>query len=71
MGGQSSKQIFSNIITQLSASDVPPTEHEFWDEFWKSTLPCEEIFELMGAEEIRKLIRERPTNVRTMFTQVC
>ena len=38
MGGQSSKQIFGDIIQQLLASDIDSSNHEFWDTLWKSSL---------------------------------
>jgi hypothetical protein len=29
----------------------------------------EDIFEMISAEDVRRLVRERPNNLRTLFTQ--
>jgi hypothetical protein len=69
MGGQSSKATFTELIHNLSEKDIDPGDHEFWDELWKTVLPSEEIFEILPAEEVRKLLATRPENIRTVFTQ--
>lgn len=49
--------------------DVDSSKNEFWDELWKSVLSAEEIFELVSADDVRKLICEHPENLRIMVTQ--
>ncbi len=41
MGASSSREVYSQIIARLLSSDVDPSEHEFWDELWKTTLTVE------------------------------
>jgi hypothetical protein len=41
MGNASGKENFDNILKKLTAEDVNPTDHEFWDELWKTTLTVE------------------------------
>jgi hypothetical protein len=69
MGGSSSKAVFSGIVVKLINTDVDPAEHDFWDELWKTVLSTEDIFELISPEDVRKLIMERPENLKTIFTQ--
>lgn len=69
MGAASSKQVFSGIVLRLNAEDINPSDHEFWDELWKSALSVEDIFEIVTADDVRSLIRHRPNNIKTMFTQ--
>lgn len=69
MGGASSKQIFTDIVTQLKSTDVRSDDHEFWDELWRTTLTAEEIFELITPDDVRAIVEERPNNIKTLFTQ--
>jgi hypothetical protein len=69
MGGASSKQTFTQLIHSLLEKDIDAQDHEFWDELWKTVLTTEEIFEILLPDNIRKLIHERPENVKTIFTQ--
>jgi hypothetical protein len=69
MGGASSKVLFERIVKQLTTKDIDPTDHDFWDNLWKTDISVEEIFELITANDVRKLIIERPNNLRTLFTQ--
>ena len=69
MGGASSKQVFERIVKQLTTKDVEPTDHEFWDQLWKTDISVEEIFDLITPNDVRKLIHDRPANLRTLFTQ--
>jgi hypothetical protein len=69
MGGSSSKQTFTELIHVLLEKDMDSNEHEFFDELWKTVLTIEEIFEVISAEDMRRMITERPENVRTIFTQ--
>lgn len=56
MGAQSSKEQFSSILSQLTTTDIDPTNHDFWDELWKTSLPPEDIFEVITPADIRKII---------------
>ena len=38
MGATSSKNTFAEIINQLLEADVDPSDHDFWDELWKTSL---------------------------------
>ena len=69
MGGVSSKVQFERIVRQLTTKDIEPTDHDFWDNLWKTDISTEEIFELISATDVRKVINERPNNLRTLFTQ--
>ena len=42
---------------------------QFWDEMWKTTLSVHQIFEYFPPDDVRKLIRDRPGNLKTLFTQ--
>ena len=39
MGAATSKDAFADIITQLLTNDIDASDHDFWDELWKTTLP--------------------------------
>lgn len=69
MGGSSSKAQFTHLISRLLSADVDPAEHDFWDELWKTPLSTEDIFALISPDAVRKLIKERPSNLQTLFTQ--
>lgn len=69
MGGASSKTIFSDIVSKLLTNDIEQTNHEFWDEMWKTVLPIEEIFDSITPENVRKLIAQHPENVKIIITQ--
>lgn len=69
MGGASSRSVFADGFADLISKDIDPSEHKFWDDLWKATLTIEEVFELITPENVRKLIQERPGNLRTLFTQ--
>ena len=48
MGGSSSKNAFVDIVSQLLQEDIPGTDHDFWDELWKTPLTvtvCENIYD--------------------------
>ena len=69
MGGSSSKSQFTDIVTQISEGDIDSSNHEFWDELWKTALPLPDMFEVITPDLVRQLIRERPENIRTIITQ--
>lgn len=69
MGGATSKSTFIDLTQTLLSREVESTDHEFWDELWKTILTTEEIFEVLTPDNIRKLIAEKPENVNTVFTQ--
>jgi hypothetical protein len=69
MGGASSKQTFTELVHVLLEKDIDTNDHEFWDELWKTVLTIEEIFEVISADNVRRLITEHPENIRTIFTQ--
>ncbi len=69
MGGASSKQTFTELVHVLLEKDIDTNDHEFWDELWKTVLNIEEIFEIISADDVRRLINQHPENVRTIFTQ--
>jgi hypothetical protein len=69
MGATSSRTLFNGILTKLLTVDVPVTDHEFWDDLWRTSLSVDELFELISADHIRRMILERPENLRTLFTQ--
>jgi len=69
MGGQTSKQVFVSIVTQLKTADVDPNDQDFWDDLWKTSLGVEEIFDLISPDDVRAIIADRPGNLKTLFTQ--
>jgi hypothetical protein len=69
MGGASSKSVFSGSITKILAEDVDSSNNAFWDELWKTDLTVQDIFEIVQPDDVRKLIAERPNNLKTMVTQ--
>lgn len=69
MGGQTSKQVFVSIVTQLKTADVDPNDQDFWDDLWKTSLGVEEIFDLISPDDVRAIITDRPGNLKTLFTQ--
>lgn len=69
MGGASSRSVFSGIVSKVLTEDIDSTKNEFWDELWKTVLTTEDIFELVSADDVRKLVSERPENLKVMVTQ--
>lgn len=69
MGGASSKSIFTESVKKILSEDVDPLNNTFWDDLWKTNLTIEEIFEVVQPDDVRKLILERPNNLKTMVTQ--
>jgi len=69
MGGSNSKADLADILVALAQNDVSPDAHDFWDELWKLDTTAEDVFELISADDVRHLRRERPENVVTLFTQ--
>lgn len=69
MGGASSKSVFSGIVSKVLSEDIEVSKNEFWDELWKTVLTTEEIFELVSADDVRKLVSQRPENLKIMVTQ--
>jgi hypothetical protein len=69
MGGVSSKESFGFIIHKLLTTDIEPTDHGFWDELWKTTLTTEDIFDVISPADVRKLVNEKPLNLKILFTQ--
>ena len=59
----------ADILVALAQNDVSPDAHDFWDELWKLDTTAEDVFELISADDVRHLRRERPENVVTLFTQ--
>ena len=64
MGGQSSKEQLSSIVARLSSSSIDPTDHEFWDELWKTSLAPEDIFDVIKPADVRKIISVRESAAR-------
>lgn len=69
MGGNSSKVQFKGTIQRLLSTEVAASDHEFWDELWKTSLSTEEIFEVVSVADIKSIIENRPENFKTLFTQ--
>ena len=69
MGGTSSRTAFCDIVKQLKSVDVDPQDQDFWDDLWKTSLSVEDIFELITPDDVRVIIADRPSNLRTLFTQ--
>ncbi len=69
MGGQNSKELFEGIVNRLLTTDIQPTDHEYWDELWKTSLTAEEVFEVISSSDVRILVTERPQNLKILFTQ--
>ena len=69
MGGASSRTVFTQIVKQLKTTDVDPNDQDFWDDLWKTTLTVEDIFELITPDDVRAIIADRPSNLKTLFTQ--
>lgn len=69
MGGATSKEIFSEIVNTVLQQDVEASNHDFWDEMWKTVLPVEDIFDLISVDDVRRLISDRPENTKIIFTQ--
>ena len=38
MGAASTKNVFADIVQTLLSKDIDSTEHDFWDELWKTVL---------------------------------
>ena len=43
MGGASSRTLFIDIIETLNSKEIDSSDHEFWDELWKTVLPGEVV----------------------------
>eukprot|EP01039_Chlorochromonas_danica_P009253 gene9253-10216_t len=69
MGGANSKSTFARLVKSLSEKDIDGVDHEFWDELWRTVLTPQEIFEIISPDDVRMLIEQRPTNIKTVFTQ--
>jgi hypothetical protein len=41
MGASGSKESFTTLVQRLQEAEVLPSEHEVWDELWKSSLSAE------------------------------
>jgi hypothetical protein len=39
MGQASTKTVFVDIVQGLLAKDINSSDHDFWDELWKTVLP--------------------------------
>lgn len=39
MGNASTKDVFSSIVKGLLSKDIESSDHDFWDELWKTVLP--------------------------------
>lgn len=69
MGGASSKVTFATHVQTLLEKKVDSNDHEFWDELWRTVLTVEEIFEIITPDDVRKMIKSQPDNIRVIFTQ--
>eukprot|EP00618_Florenciella_parvula_P037005 CAMPEP_0119472924 /NCGR_PEP_ID=MMETSP1344-20130328/4791_1 /TAXON_ID=236787 /ORGANISM="Florenciella parvula, Strain CCMP2471" /LENGTH=327 /DNA_ID=CAMNT_0007505963 /DNA_START=271 /DNA_END=1250 /DNA_ORIENTATION=- len=72
MGTSNSKMKFKEAIEALSAEDVPREDTDFWDELWRLKTTTEEVWEIISPDDVRRLKKERPQNLHTLFDQaVC
>jgi hypothetical protein len=69
MGGTSSKEMLFNNVSRLLKQDVSPSDHDFWDDLWKTTVSTEDIFYIIHPENVRIIVNERPNNLKTLFSQ--
>ena len=58
-----------NICINYNPKNIARSPLQFWDEMWKTTLSVHQIFEYFPPDDVRKLIRDRPGNLKTLFTQ--
>lgn len=69
MGASQSKVTFSALAGRLKDTVIDESDSAFWDEFWKTTLTAEEIFELFNVDGVRSIIDNKFPNMVTLFTQ--
>lgn len=69
MGGASSKAEFVSALSQLHRRDLTAADMDVWDSLWKTSLDAEGIFEIVSPTDVRKLISNRPGNVKVLFSQ--
>ncbi|KAJ1389475.1 high-temperature-induced dauer-formation protein-domain-containing protein, partial [Ochromonadaceae sp. CCMP2298] len=69
MGGASSKSTFSSIVQQILISDIESNNHSFWDDMWKTVLTASDVFDLISADDVRKIIEDHPENMKIIVTQ--
>jgi hypothetical protein len=56
MGATSTKEQFASIVEKLTSVNIDPSDHDFWDDLWKSSLTSEEIFDVISPADVRKMI---------------
>ena len=49
--------------------DLTAADMDVWDSLWKTSLDAEGIFEIVSPTDVRKLILNRPGNVKVLFSQ--
>jgi High-temperature-induced dauer-formation protein len=69
MGQSASKEKFRESVNSLIEVDVSSDDADFWDELWKIPSSALEVFELLTANQVRKLRDDRFENLATLFTQ--
>jgi High-temperature-induced dauer-formation protein len=69
MGQSASKEKFRESVNALIEVDVSSDDADFWDELWKIPSSALEVFELLTANQVRRLRDDRFENLATLFTQ--
>jgi High-temperature-induced dauer-formation protein len=69
MGQSASKEKFRESVNSLIEVDVSSDDADFWDELWKIPSSALEVFELLTANQVRRLRDDRFENLATLFTQ--
>ncbi|CAN0187006.1 unnamed protein product [Phaeothamnion confervicola] len=67
MGAAASTLLLKDALATLKEHDV--ADAAFWDPIWKLQTTPSEIYEILSADDIRRLRKDRPGNVAGLFAQ--
>ena len=64
MGAGQSRDQFGAALEILLTREVDWGDAVFWNELWDVATTAEDVFSFLGPEEVERLLRERPSNLR-------
>ena len=60
---------FRVSMADLLTKPIDPTDTLFWNTLWKTPQTALDIFQYVGPKEVRRLIQDQPTNLKTLVSQ--
>ncbi|KAI8967237.1 high-temperature-induced dauer-formation protein-domain-containing protein [Mycotypha africana] len=71
MGGANSKLAFRQSVFRLfEDKHIAPTEEDFWEQFWTLPTSTDDVFLLIGANDIRRTRDESRANIETLIDKI-